>query len=244
MLSLPAQPPAPEARVKRLIRKGVERQLPPGYDIDTHFKPAYNPWDQRMCLVPDGDLFAAISDGSADVVTDRIETFTEDGLRLESGAELEADVVVTATGLNLLPLGGIDLAVDGERIEFPETMAYKGMMLSGVPNLAISLGYTNASWTLKCDLTCEYVCRLLNHMDEQRLRLLHPAQRRPVGHRRAVHRLLLRLRAALDRQVPQAGLAARPGACTRTTPATSSRSATAPVEDDAMRVLRRLACRQ
>ncbi len=153
--------------VKRMIRRGVERQLPPGYDIDTHFKPAYNPWDQRMCLVPDGDLFASISDGSATVVTDRIETFTEDGLRLESGAELEAEVVVTATGLNLLPIAGIDLAVDGERIELPETMGYKGMMLSGVPNMAISLGYTNASWTLKCDLTCQYVCRLLNHMDDR-----------------------------------------------------------------------------
>ena len=153
--------------VKRMIRRGVEAQLPPGYDIDTHFKPAYNPWDQRMCLVPDGDLFASISDGSASVVTDRIETFTEDGLRLESGAELEADVVVTATGLNLVPIAGIDLEVDGEPIELPNTMGYKGMMLSGVPNMAISLGYTNASWTLKCDLTCQYVCRLLNHMDSQ-----------------------------------------------------------------------------
>ncbi len=152
---------------RALIRKGLERQLPAGYDIDTHFKPSYNPWDQRLCLVPDGDLFAAISDGSADVVTDRIETFTEQGLRLESGAELEADLIVTATGINLLPLGGIKVAVDDREITFSETMTYKGMMFSGVPNLAVSLGYTNASWTLKCDLTCEYVCRLLNHMDER-----------------------------------------------------------------------------
>jgi cation diffusion facilitator CzcD-associated flavoprotein CzcO len=151
--------------VKKLIRRGNERSLPPGYDIDTHFKPRYNPWDQRMCLVPDGDLFASIRSGRAEVVTDRIETFTEGGLELESGAELEADVVITATGLNLLFLGGMQLAVDGEDVEVSERMTYKGMMLSGVPNFALTLGYTNASWTLKADLTSEYVCRVLNHMD-------------------------------------------------------------------------------
>jgi monooxygenase len=153
--------------MKALIRKGLERQLPPGYDIDAHFKPRYDPWDQRLCLVPDGDLFEAIRDGSASVVTDRIDTFTRSGVRLASGAELEADVIVTATGLNLLVLGGIGIAVDGEEVELSKTMSYKGMMLSGVPNMAMALGYTNASWTLKCDLTCEYVCRLLNHMDER-----------------------------------------------------------------------------
>ncbi len=152
--------------VKGLLRKGAERNLPPGYDIDTHFKPRYNPWDQRMCLVPDGDLFEAISAGRASVVTDHIDTFTEKGIRLQSGAELEADIIVTATGLNLLALGGMQVAVDGREITPAETMSYKGMMLSGVPNLAISFGYTNASWTLKCDLTCGFVCRLLNHMDE------------------------------------------------------------------------------
>ena len=152
--------------VKAMVRKGVERRLPAGYDIDTHFKPKYNPWDQRMCLVPDGDLFEAISNGDASIVTDAIDTFTEKGLRLASGEELEADLIVTATGLNLLPLGGLDLTVDGRQIELPKTMGYKGMMLSGVPNLAVALGYTNASWTLKCDLTCEYVCRLLNYMDQ------------------------------------------------------------------------------
>ncbi|MEX2194381.1 MAG: NAD(P)/FAD-dependent oxidoreductase [Thermoleophilaceae bacterium] len=160
--------------VKALVRKAVERQLPRGYDIDTHFNPRYNPWDQRMCLVPDGDLFSAISAGRASVATDQIDTFTEQGLRLASGAELEADVVVTATGLNLLVLGGMKLAVDGRDVELPETMGYKGMMLSGVPNLAIVIGYTNASWTLKCDLTCEYVCRLLNHMDEHGYRQCTP----------------------------------------------------------------------
>ena len=151
--------------VKRMIRRGLERALPAGYDIDTHFTPTYDPWDQRMCLVPDGDLFAAIADGSAEVVTDRIETFTETGLKLESGAELEADLIVTATGLNLLFLGGMQLSVDGAEVEVPQAMTYKGMMLSGVPNFAFTVGYTNASWTLKADLTSEYVCRLLSHMD-------------------------------------------------------------------------------
>jgi cation diffusion facilitator CzcD-associated flavoprotein CzcO len=152
--------------VKAMIRKGVERRLPPGYDTSTHFRPKYNPWDQRMCLVPDGDLFDAISSGSASIVTDTVETFTEDGLRTGSGEEIEADLVVTATGLNLLPLGGMSFQVDGEEVRLPERIAYKGIMLEDVPNAAVSIGYTNASWTLKCDLTCEYVCRLLNHMDE------------------------------------------------------------------------------
>jgi monooxygenase len=150
--------------IKKFIRRGVERSLPRGYDVDKHFKPRYNPWDQRMCLVPDGDLFSAISSGEASVVTDRIASFTERGIELESGEELEADVIVTATGLNLLFLGGIQLSVDGEAVDVPKTMAYKGMMLSGVPNMAFTVGYTNASWTLKADLTSEYVCRLLNHM--------------------------------------------------------------------------------
>jgi monooxygenase len=165
--------------MKALIRKGLEGRLPQGYDIDTHFKPRYNPWDQRLCLVPDGDLFEAICEGRASVATDRVETFTETGLRLASGAELEADLIVTATGLNLLPLGGMQIAVDGRAVELPKTMGYKGMMLSGVPNLAVALGYTNASWTLKCDLTCEYVCRLLKHMDEHGWRQCTPHNRDP-----------------------------------------------------------------
>jgi cation diffusion facilitator CzcD-associated flavoprotein CzcO len=151
--------------VKSLLRKATARQLPPDFDVDTHFKPRYQPWDQRLCLVPDGDLFAAIRGGRASVVTDHIEEFTETGLRLESGAELEADIVVTATGLRLLALGGVGLAVDGRDVKLPETMAYKGMMLSGVPNFAFTIGYTNASWTLKADLVSEYVVRLLRHMD-------------------------------------------------------------------------------
>jgi monooxygenase len=165
--------------MKALLRKGLEQQLPPGYDIDTHFKPTYEPWDQRLCLVPDGDLFDAISHGRASVVTDRIDTFTENGVRLVSGLELEADLVVTATGLNLLALGGLQIAVDGREVMLSETMSYKGMMLSGVPNLAFAVGYTNASWTLKCDLTCEYVCRLLNHMDRGGFRRCTPHNRDP-----------------------------------------------------------------
>ncbi len=151
--------------MKGLIRKGVDRRLPAGYDVDTHFKPRYNPWDQRLCLVPDGDLFKAIGAGSAEIVTDQVDTFTEGGVKLKSGAELEADLIVTATGLNLLFMGGMEVVVDGLDVDPSERMAYKGMMLSGVPNLAFTLGYTNASWTLKADLTSEYVCRLLAHMD-------------------------------------------------------------------------------
>jgi monooxygenase len=151
--------------VKRLIRRGLERALPADYDIDTHFTPRYDPWDQRLCLVPNGDLFKALSDGSASVLTDTIRTFTEKGIELDSGAELEADVIVTATGLNLIFLGGMELTVDGEPVDVPSTMTYKGMMLSGVPNFAFTVGYTNASWTLKADLTSEFVCRLLAHMD-------------------------------------------------------------------------------
>ena len=136
-------------------------------DVGAHFTPSYKPWDQRVCLVPDGDLFGAIREGRASVVTDHIETFTETGIRLRSGRELAADLVVTATGLNLKVLGGVELEVDGKRVELAKTMAYKGMMYSDVPNLAFATGYTNASWTLKCDLTSEFVCRLLNHMEEQ-----------------------------------------------------------------------------
>jgi monooxygenase len=154
------------ALVKRILRRQLERQLPAGYDIDTHFTPRYNPWDQRLCVVPDGDLFKAISAGTVSVVTDQIDTFTEKGLRLTSGDELEADIVVTATGIELLFIGGIELSVDGEPVDVSTKLTYKGMMLEGVPNLAIAIGYTNASWTLKCDLTCDYVSRLLNHMRE------------------------------------------------------------------------------
>jgi cation diffusion facilitator CzcD-associated flavoprotein CzcO len=151
---------------KSLLRKAARGQLPDGYAVDEHFAPRYNPWDQRMCFAPDGDLFRTIHSGRATIVTDEIETFTENGIRLASGTEVEADIVVTATGLNLLPIGGVALTVDGTPVELAETVAYKGMMLSGVPNFALAIGYTNASWTLKCDLVSTYVCRLLRHMDE------------------------------------------------------------------------------
>jgi len=160
--------------VKKGIRKGVVGALPDGYDVDTHFRPHYNPWEQRLCLVPDGDLFEAISAGRADVVTDTIDTFTETGIHLTSGAELEADVIVTATGLNLLFLGGIAIDVDGTTVVPGETVVYKGMMLCGVPNMAETFGYTNASWTLKADLTAEYVCRLLDTMDACGMRQCTP----------------------------------------------------------------------
>ena len=152
--------------MKRMLRKAAVKQLPEGYAVDTHFAPSYNPWDQRMCLVPDGDLFTAIRDGRASVATDRIDTFTESAIRLQSGAELEADIVISATGLNLLAIGGMRLEVDGRTVDLSKTVSYKGMMLSGVPNFAWTIGYTNASWTLKADLVAEYVCRLLKHMDE------------------------------------------------------------------------------
>ncbi len=153
------------AVVRRVLRGLAARQLPRGYDVDRHFNPRYDPWDQRLCIVPDGDLFKAIRAGRASIATEQIDTFTATGIRLASGVELDADLVVTATGLRLLMFGGIRLAVDGDKVDFPTRMAYKGMMLEGVPNLAFALGYTNASWTLKADLTGEYVGRLLAHMD-------------------------------------------------------------------------------
>jgi monooxygenase len=150
--------------IKAVIRRDQKRRLPAGYDVDTHFAPRYNPWDQRLCLVPDGDLYRAIRERNVSVVTDRISTFTESGLDLESGAKLGADVVVTATGLNILLFGGLRLAVDGREVLPQDTLAYKGMMLSGVPNFIFTVGYTNASWTLKADLVSEYAVRLLKIM--------------------------------------------------------------------------------
>lgn len=161
-------------RVKSAIVGQVRQELGPDFDVETHFTPRYNPWDQRLCLAPDGDFFQALRSGEASVVTDEIEAFTETGLRLKSGADLEADIVVTATGLKLEVMNGLALTVDGEAVRPAETLSYKGMMYSNVPNLASAFGYTNASWTLKCDLTCEYVCRLLNHMRRKGLRQCTP----------------------------------------------------------------------
>ena len=167
------------ARAKKVILAGVRAWLP-GVDIDTHFTPHYDPWTQRLCLVPDGDLFRALRSGRASVVTDRIERFTASGVRLASGAELEADIVVTATGLVLQVLGGLTITVDGRAIDPAQTLTYKGMMSSGVPNLASAMGYTNASWTLKSDLTAEYVCRLLNRMKARGLRQCTPHEADPA----------------------------------------------------------------
>jgi cation diffusion facilitator CzcD-associated flavoprotein CzcO len=161
-------------KVKQYLIKMVKDELGPDYDVSTHFTPRYNPWDQRLCLVPDSDLFQSIKSGKASVVTDQIEAFTPSGIKLKSGQELEADIIVTATGLKLELLGGLDVTVDGVARNLSRAMSYKGMMYSDVPNLASSFGYTNASWTLKCDLTCEYVCRLLNYMDRRGWRAATP----------------------------------------------------------------------
>ncbi|MFZ2652249.1 MAG: NAD(P)/FAD-dependent oxidoreductase, partial [Burkholderiaceae bacterium] len=147
-----------------LLLRGVRRALGPGADIATHFTPRYNPWEQRLCLVPDGDFFEAVKSGRASVVTDHIEAFTAAGVMLKSGAKLDADIVVSATGLKLSMLGNARLSVDGQAVQPARSVNYKGVMATGVPNLANTFGYTNASWTLKADLTAEYVCRLLSHM--------------------------------------------------------------------------------
>ena len=171
------------ALMRWFIRSATVKELPPDVDVDVHFRPSYNPWDQRLCLVPDGDLFGSLRDGSASVVTDTIETFTARGIRLCSGAELEADVIITATGLRVVPFGGVDLEVDGQKVDLAGTMAYKSLMLSGVPNFAYTIGYTNASWTLKADLVAWYVVRLLRHMDERGLRSVVPVREEGVGER-------------------------------------------------------------
>ena len=164
-------------KVKRQLLEMVRKELGPDYDVETHFTPRYNPWDQRLCLVPNSDLFQVIKSGKASVVTDHIDTFTEKGILLKSGKELEADIIVTATGLNLIMLGGVKFAVDDQPVEFSKTYIYKGMMFSDVPNLVSTFGYINASWTLRADLTAEYVCRLINHMDETGLRQCTPRLR-------------------------------------------------------------------
>lgn len=170
-------------RAKEFIRRGLARALPPEIPIDVHFQPRYEPWDQRVCFVPDGDLFRSLRSGQASVVTDDIARFTSHGVLLKSGQELPADIIVTATGLKLLAAGGIALDIDGTTVEIGKCLTYKGLMLSNVPNLAVSVGYTNASWTLRAELSCRYLCRLLRYMDRH-------------GYTRCVPRLAASSRAA------------------------------------------------
>ncbi len=164
-------------KAKGFLVERVGKALGPEYDVETHFTPTYSPWDQRLCLVPNGDLFEAIKDGSASVVTGRVDTFTETGIALASGERLDADIIITATGLNMVTLGEVDFAVDGEPVDFSDTIAYKGFAYSDVPNLASTFGYVNASWTLRADLIARYVCRLLNHMDETGTQICTPRLR-------------------------------------------------------------------
>ena len=173
-------------KVRGLIRKQTQAQLPAAVDVDTHFRPAYNPWDQRLCFVPDGDLFKAMRHGQASVVTDHIESFTETGIELRSGEHLDADVVVTATGLTLKAMGGVELTVDGVPVKMHETLTYRALMLSDVPNFAFTIGYTNASWTLKADLVADFVCRLLTHMDESGVRQVVAPRDPSVGEERLI----------------------------------------------------------
>jgi cation diffusion facilitator CzcD-associated flavoprotein CzcO len=163
--------------MRRLILGGVRRQLPGCSDLDRHFHPRYDPWDQRLCIAADGDFFAALRSGRVEMVTDTIETFVSTGLKLKSGRQLEADIIVTATGLRLQLLGNIKVTVDGERLEPAQHIIYKGMMVDGVPNLVLAFGYTNASWTLRVDLVSRYFCRLLNYMKRRRAIQFRP--RRP-----------------------------------------------------------------
>ena len=164
--------------MKKGIIKKASKQLGTDVDVETHFTPRYRPWEQRMCLIPDADMFEAIKSGRASVVTDQIETFTEKGILLKSGKELEADIIVTATGLAMQAFGGMELTVDKQRVDSSQVLAYKGVMMSGVPNFASVFGYINASWTLKADLICNYVCRLLNFMDRKGVRQVTP---NPMG---------------------------------------------------------------
>jgi cation diffusion facilitator CzcD-associated flavoprotein CzcO len=167
--------------VRRLIRKAAVRRLPEGYDVDTHFAPTYDPWDQRMCFVPDGDLFRAIRHGRAEVVTATIDRFDRTGAVLNGGRHLDADIVVTATGLRLSPFGEIELVVDGRPVDPAREMTYRALMLTGLPNFVFTVGYTNASWTLKADLVGEFVCRLLRYMSDHGHRRVVPVRDPSVG---------------------------------------------------------------
>lgn len=203
--------------MRKQLMTMAKRRLPEkNYDVNKHFGPSYRVWDERLCLAPNGDLFRTIRKGRAEVVTDTIERFTPTGIMLASGQELAADIIVTATGLNLQLFGGAEIAMDGEALDLNTTMAYKGMMLSGVPNMAFTIGYTNASWTLKADLVSEFVCRVLNYMDANGYDRVAPSQPSADIEERPLMDFtpgyVLR---ALDR-LPKAG-SAHPGGSSRTT---------------------------
>ena len=164
--------------MKQKLIDWVRRSMRDAVDVDTHFTPTYKPWDQRVCMVPNGDLFKCLRNGSASIITDQIEEFTAEGIKVKSGEHIDADIVITATGLKMLPLGGIDMRVDGQKIDISSTVQYKGVMLSSIPNFFVASGYTNASWTLKCDLTSKYVCRLIKYCDSKGYQVCMP---RDVG---------------------------------------------------------------
>ncbi|MDB5750937.1 MAG: dependent oxidoreductase [Ramlibacter sp.] len=169
------------ASARRLLMRAAQARLGPAFDAQRHLQPSYDPWDQRLCIAPDADLFRALRSGKASIVTDAIETLTPDGIRLASGAELPADIIVTATGLRLQMLGGAAVSVDGVPVDFGRTVAWRGMMVSGVPNLALAMGYTNAPWTLKCELTARQVCRLLNHLQATGMDICVPVHADPAS---------------------------------------------------------------
>ena len=163
----------------KLLKLGVKSRIKQDIDIDKHFTPKYNPWDQRLCLVPDSDLFESLNSGKAEIVTDHIEKFTESGILLQSGEHLEADLIVTATGLKMIIAGNMEFKVNEKPVNFPDLYVYRGMMFNDIPNLAVAIGYTNASWTLKSDLTCEYVCRLLKYMKKSGNQVVIPRHNEP-----------------------------------------------------------------
>jgi cation diffusion facilitator CzcD-associated flavoprotein CzcO len=168
-------------QLRHYLLKQVREELGPDYDVATHFTPNYNPWDQRLCAVPDGDMFAAIREGRADVVTDHIERFNAEGIHLQSGKQLDADIIIMATGLNLKFAGGVQYSIDGKTIDFTQHYVYRGMMFSDIPNLAFVVGYTNSSWTLKADLSSNYMCRLLNEMSRNSYKSVTPRVNDTIG---------------------------------------------------------------
>lgn len=166
--------------MKKLIRYGLKQALGQNFEIDKHFNPSYNPWDQRLCLVPNGDLFKALKSKKASVITDHIDRFTEGGIQLKSGAIVEADIIVTATGLNAKLFNNIDFEIDGELVDFTKKITYKSVMFNDIPNMTYAFGYTHASWTLKCDMTNQYTCRLINYMDKNDYKQCMPVQKDPT----------------------------------------------------------------